>query len=77
MLAAISNYEGVSCFDETGWGTTFSSPVCPGKDSAIEFCKNVYSELIELFPYKYVLQSFPLLPAALQEEEKQLQVKQM
>ena len=54
MLAAISNYEGVSCFDETGWGTTFSSPVCPGKDSAIEFCKNVYSELIELFPYKYV-----------------------
>ena len=54
MLAAISNYEGVSCFDETGWGTTFSSPVCPGKDSAIEFCKNVYSELIELYPYKYV-----------------------
>ena len=54
MLAAISNYEGVSCFDETGWGTTFSSPVCPGKDSAIEFCKNVYSELIELFPNKYV-----------------------
>lgn len=54
MLAAVSNYVGVSCFDETGWGTTFSSPVCPGKDSAMEFCKNVYSELIELFPYKYV-----------------------
>ncbi|MDO4180055.1 MAG: family 20 glycosylhydrolase [Bacteroidales bacterium] len=54
MLAAVSNYEGVSCFKETGWGSTFSSPVCPGKDSALEFCKNVYSELIGLFPYTYI-----------------------
>lgn len=54
MLAAVSNYEGVSCFNETGWGSTFSSPVCPGKDSALEFCKNIYAELIDLFPYKYV-----------------------
>lgn len=54
MLAAVSNYDGVSCFAETGWGHTFSSPVCPGKDSAMEFCKNVYDELIDLFPYEYV-----------------------
>lgn len=54
MLAAVSNYSGVSCTDEVGWGSIFSSPVCPGKDSALEFCKNVYSELIEMFPYKYV-----------------------
>lgn len=54
MLAAVGNYNGISCFNETGWGTTFSSPVCPGKDSAIEFCKNVYSEIIPLFPYKYI-----------------------
>lgn len=54
MLAAVSNYTGVSCFNQTGWGTTFSSPVCPGKDSALEFCKNVYSEIIPLFPYKYI-----------------------
>lgn len=54
MLAAVSNYAGVSCFNQTGWGTTFSSPVCPGKDSALEFCKNVYSEIIPLFPYKYI-----------------------
>ena len=55
MLAAVSNYEGVSCFNETGWGSVFSSPVCPGKDSALEFCKNVYAELIALFPYKLSL----------------------
>lgn len=54
MLAAVSNYDGVSCFKETGWGSIFSSPVCPGKDSALEFCKNVYREIIGLFPYKYI-----------------------
>lgn len=54
MLAAVSNYDGVSCFKTTGWGQTFSSPVCPGKDSALEFCKNIYSEIIPLFPYKYI-----------------------
>ena len=54
MLAAVGNYSGVSCFSTTGWGKTFSSPVCPGKESALEFCKNVYAEIIPLFPYKYV-----------------------
>ena len=54
MLAAISNYKGISCFDKVGWGDVFSSPVCPGKESALEFCKNVYSEIFPLFPYKYV-----------------------
>lgn len=54
MLAAVSNYSGVSCFAQTGWGKSFSSPVCPGKDSALEFCKNVYAEIIPLFPYKYI-----------------------
>ena len=54
MLAAVSNYTGVSCFRQTGWGEMFSSPVCPGKDSALEFCKNIYAEIFPLFPYKYV-----------------------
>lgn len=54
FLAAASNYSGVACFDETGWGKSFSSPVCPGKDTALEFCKNIYSELIDLFPGRYV-----------------------
>ena len=54
MLAAVGNYSGVACTDDTGWGTTFSSPACPGKDSAIEFCQNVYKEIFQLFPYKYV-----------------------
>lgn len=54
FLAAISNYSGISCFGKEGWGKSFSSPVCPGKAHALEFCKDVYREIFELFPYKYV-----------------------
>lgn len=53
-LIAASIYKGIACHEQTGWGTIFSSPVCPGKDSALEFCKNVYREIFQLFPYKYV-----------------------
>ncbi|MFI3295482.1 MAG: family 20 glycosylhydrolase [Rikenellaceae bacterium] len=53
-LSAIENYKGVSCTDNIGWGTLFSSPICPGKESALEFCRNVYAEIFELFPYEYV-----------------------
>lgn len=53
ILAAEQNYPGISCFEEIGWGM-FSSPACPGKDSAMEFCKNVYDEIVEMFPYEYI-----------------------
>lgn len=53
-LMAISNYAGLSCFPQHGWGRDFSSPMCPGKDSMLEFCKNVWSELFDLFPSKFV-----------------------
>lgn len=54
FLAAVTHYSHVSCSDKPGWGKMFSSPVCPGKDEALEFCKNVYSEVFGLFPYEYV-----------------------
>ena len=54
MLAAVSNNSGVSCFNQADWGAIYSPPVCPGKESALEFCKNVYSEIMPLFPYKYI-----------------------
>ena len=53
-LMAISNYDGLSCYKQTGWGKLFTTPMCPGKDSMLEFCKNVWSELFDLFPSKYV-----------------------
>ena len=54
FMAAISNYPDVACSGMVGWGTTFSSPICPGKDSSLEFCKNVYREVMQLFPYQYI-----------------------
>lgn len=54
FLAAIGQYPDLACDGLIGWGETFSSPICPGKDSTLEFCKNVYKEVFELFPYEYV-----------------------
>lgn len=54
FLAAISLYPDVACSGLVGWGNTFSSPICPGKDSSLDFCKNVYREVFKLFPSKYV-----------------------
>lgn len=54
FLAAISQYPELACDGLIGWGETFSSPVCPGKDATLEFCQNVFKEVFELFPYEYV-----------------------
>ena len=53
-LAAISNYPWLACDEDLSWGKLFSCPMCPGKDEVLEFCRNVYSEIFELFPYEYV-----------------------
>lgn len=52
-LVAVENYDGIACTKKTGW-KYFSSPVCPGKESAMSFCKDVYAEIFELFPFEYV-----------------------
>ena len=54
FLAAINQYPEIACTGLIGWGSVFSSPICPGKDSTLEFCKNVYKEVFQLFPYMYV-----------------------
>ena len=54
FLAAIENYDGLSCFTKIGWGEFFTTPLCPGKDRVLEFCKDIWCEVFELFPYEYV-----------------------
>ena len=53
-LAAIANYDGLSCFPQIGWGKLFTTPLCPGKDKVLAFCKDVWKEIFEIFPSKYV-----------------------
>ncbi|MCC8146680.1 MAG: family 20 glycosylhydrolase [Bacteroidales bacterium] len=52
--SSIAAYPDLSCFGTTGWGTIFSSPLCPGKDNTLAIYKDIYAELFELFPYEYV-----------------------
>lgn len=52
--AAIKVFPELACFDEASWGSLFSAPICPGKESTFTFCKNVFEEIFELFPYEYV-----------------------
>lgn len=54
MLAAIGNYPWLACGRDLSWGKLFSCPICPGKDSVIDFCKDIYREIFSLFPCEYV-----------------------
>lgn len=54
FLAAIQQYPDIACDGLIGWGQVFSSPICVGKDSTLEFCKNIWREVFQMFPYEYV-----------------------
>ena len=54
MMAAIASYPFLSCSGQNVWGQTFSTPICPCKDSTFIFAQNIFSEIIDLFPSKYI-----------------------
>lgn len=53
MMAAINAYPYL-VDGEVGWGKLFSTPICPCKEDVYTFSKNILSEIIELFPSKYI-----------------------
>lgn len=56
MMAAIMLYPELSCSGEQpkDWRHGFSTPVCPVKETALNFAKNVFTEIAALFPSKYI-----------------------
>ncbi len=54
MMAAINSYPFLSCTEESNWGELFSTPVCPCKETTFEFAENVFSEIMNIFPGKYI-----------------------
>ena len=56
MMAATALYPWLTCNDNQGADGSqgFSNPICPCKDSAVQFAKDVLSEVIALFPSKYI-----------------------
>ncbi len=54
-LAALRACPELSCDGRGGaWGENFSTPLCLGRDATLEFCRNVLTEIFELFPSRYV-----------------------
>lgn len=54
MMAAINIYPDLTDSDYKGWGKLFSTPLCACKEEAYTFVENVLSEIMELFPSKYI-----------------------
>jgi hexosaminidase len=56
MSAAIRSYPelSLSCSGETNWGNEFSEPLCVCRDEVMQFCYDVWDEVMEAFPYDYV-----------------------
>ncbi|WP_321332583.1 family 20 glycosylhydrolase [uncultured Bacteroides sp.] len=54
MLAAIAEYPYLAGVEKIGWGKTFTTPLCPCKEDVYTFVDNVLSEVMDLFPSKYI-----------------------
>ncbi len=54
MMAAITAYPFLSCNGENKFGELFSKPICPCNESTFEFAENIFSEIMDIFPSKYI-----------------------
>jgi hexosaminidase len=54
MMAAINAYPFLTCNGENSWGTLFTKPICPCNETTFEFAENVFSEIMDIFPSKYI-----------------------
>jgi len=54
MSAAIRAYPQLSCTGSSGWGKEFSYPICPCNNEAFDLAFQIWDEVAELFPSKYI-----------------------
>jgi hexosaminidase len=54
MMAAINSYNYLSCNGKSAFGELFSTPVCPCLPGTFEFAKDVYTEIMDIFPSEYL-----------------------
>ena len=56
MMAAINEYpELLSCDGgKSAFGELFTKPICPCQPSTFKFAQDVYSEIMDIFPSKYI-----------------------
>ena len=54
MMAAIDAYNYLSCDGKSAFGELFSIPICPCLPATYQFAEDVYSEIMDIFPSKYL-----------------------
>ncbi|MDP4261728.1 MAG: family 20 glycosylhydrolase [Bacteroidota bacterium] len=54
MMAAINAYNYLSCNGKSAFGELFSIPVCPCLPTTFEFAKDVFTEIMDIFPGQYI-----------------------
>jgi hexosaminidase len=54
MMAAINQYPFLSCDGSSVFGELFSTPICPCLPSTFQFAKDVYTEIMHIFPSRYL-----------------------
>ena len=54
MMAAINQYPFLSCDGGSVFGALFSTPICPCLPSTFQFAKDVYTEIMDIFPSSYI-----------------------
>ena len=50
MSAAIRAYSWISCNGAVDWGANFSRPMCVYEDEVMQFSKDIWDEMIAIFP---------------------------
>ena len=54
MMAAIDAYNYLSCDGKSAFGELFSIPICPCLPATYQFAEDVYTEIMDIFPSKYL-----------------------
>jgi hexosaminidase len=54
MMAAVKLYNYLTCDGTLGDGRGFSNPICPCNPQVLDFAKDIFSEIADLFPSKYI-----------------------
>lgn len=54
MMAAIDAYNYLSCDSTSTFGELFSIPICPCLPATYQFAEDVFTEIMDVFPSKYI-----------------------
>jgi len=54
MMAAINQYNWLSCDGTSVFGKLFSTPICPCLPGTYTFAEDIYSEIMDIFPSTYL-----------------------